>query len=123
MNQPRLIRHFLLLALIAAASAQADGLVQAVSTSHADDCTGTLRAAPGVTPGSDAMVTRVIFHDGSHPPVSVPVSTRNDEADSSVAASESTGGGGSSNVSLPSPDTSKSRSGPRWQSFLPGSLK
>jgi len=122
MNQPRLIRHFLLLALLAAAAAQADGLAPAVSASHADDCTGTLRAAPGVTPGTDALVTRVIFHDGSHPPVSVPVSTHDDD-DSSVAASDNVGGGSSSNASLPGADSGKSRSGPRWQSFLPGSLK
>jgi hypothetical protein len=123
MNQPRLIRHVLLLALVAAAPAQADGTAQAVSTSHADDCTGTLRAAPGVTLGSDALITRVIFHDGSHPPVSVPVSTRDDDSDSSVAAAESAGGGSSSSASLPGTDSSKTRSGPRWQSFLPGSLK
>jgi hypothetical protein len=124
MNQPRPLRLALLLALCVAATAQADSLLpRAAGVSAAADqgCTGALRAAAGVGE------TRVIFHDGSHAPVSVPVTAR-DESSTTVDTSASstaalTGGGGASAIVLPSAEPAKPRSGPRWQTFLPGSLK
>jgi hypothetical protein len=124
MNQPRLLRLALLLALAATAvaSAQADGLLQAagnVSRAAAgphDGCTGTLRASPGAV-AADTFGAHVIFHDGRHAPVDVPLEPI---ADSPVA--DSAGGGGSP-MGLPGADSPKPHVGPRWQTFLPGSLK
>jgi hypothetical protein len=58
--------------------------------------------------------------------VSVPVTPSRDEA---LAADEgrdsraTPAGGGGAALSLPSNDSGKPRTGPRWQTFLPGSLK
>lgn len=131
MNQP-LLRLVLFSALGLAASAQADSLLPRLgaaaggdASQAADGCTGTLRAG-GVVGGE----TRVIFHDGSHAPISLPMTSRDeavaDSASAVLPASSSPaygGGGGASPIALPSAEPSKPRSGPRWQTFLPGSLK
>lgn len=122
MNQPRL-SYALLTALCLAATAQAESLLPHAAAAETG-CTGALGAG-GVMNGE----ARVIFHDGSHAPVSVPVTPRDDSASaaSSVAASTtssgSVSGGGGAAMVLPSAEPSKPRTGPRWQTFLPGSLK
>lgn len=125
MNQPRPLRLALLLALCVAATAQADSLLPRTGGASAaadEGCTGALRAAAGVTE------TRVIFHDGSHAPVSVLVTPRADSTASADTSATSTttatsGGGGANAIVLPSAEPTKPRAGPRWQTFLPGSLK
>lgn len=126
MNQPRLLRLALLTALSLAATAQADSLLpRAAGASSAADtgCTGAL-VAGSVMKGE----ARVIFHDGSHAPVSVPVTPRDDSVVATAAETTSTStgavsGGGGAAIVLPSAEPTKPRVGPRWQTFLPGSLK
>ncbi len=127
MNQPRLLRLALLTAVCLAATAQADSLLPkaagAGNPGTETGCTGAL-AAGGVISGE----ARVIFHDGSHAPVSVPVTPRDEHAETTPTATTtaSTGaasGGGGAAIVLPSAEPAKPRIGPRWQTFLPGSLK
>lgn len=72
----------------------------------------------------DNVPMRVIFHDGSHPPVSVPMTPRKnddtlDTADIDAASTDSPSHGGASEPIAPY----RPRQGLRWQTFLPGAMK
>jgi len=131
MTKPALSYVFLgtaLIACAAGASACAEGLMLAKGRP----------LSPELDTGADAPM-RVIFHDGSHAPVSVPMTpnatsrmtdgsasdTSDDpgntmaDADPPVDGASTPIGGGPSEPITPY----RPRQGVRWQTFLPGSLK
>ena len=114
-----------LLLVFAAASAEAEGLLPREGIAGAG-CTGTVSAGAGLA--GAAAPARVIFHDGSHAPVSVPLSTPGDAPAPALDGAATTtgavaGSGGGAATSTPGTEPARQRSSPRWQTFLPGSLK